>query len=175
MFVFLIDTGPSLPQGLALTTGEVAPVLPTGEEHRPDVRSRTVNVHLSPNLERRTGRTRVNTELPSYISCSHDVLDSLPIPILSNNCPGDTLFFRMFPHSVAFVLVSALASQAVASADPIQHQKIQPRACASVELVYAAGTTESGLGVVGSPLSSGLQKAISRYETPSCLTPEILK
>ena len=47
---------------------------------------------------------------------------------------------------------------ALAMATPIARQD-----CASVYLIHAAGTSESGLGAVGEPLSGNLTSALPSY------------
>lgn len=64
--------------------------------------------------------------------------------------------------SVALTAVTLLLSISETLASPF---RIYKRACPTVELIHAAGTTESGLGIVGTPISQGLEAAV-----PGCVT-----
>ncbi|KAK4701009.1 hypothetical protein P7C70_g5228, partial [Phenoliferia sp. Uapishka_3] len=70
--------------------------------------------------------------------------------------------------SSAVLLTLALSFSLETLASPYRLNKVlKSRACASVELIHAAGTTESGLGVVGQPLSEALGKSVSSLSTYS--------
>ncbi|KAL8286741.1 hypothetical protein RQP46_004269 [Phenoliferia psychrophenolica] len=63
-------------------------------------------------------------------------------------------------HFSAATTVVLLASLASATSNV-------ERSCAGVELIHASGTTESGLGVVGQPLSTALAKSVTGLSTYS--------
>lgn len=67
----------------------------------------------------------------------------------------------MLSATATATLAFALLGSSLAASIP----SIHPRACAGVELIFAAGTSERGLGIVGTPLSEGLAKNI-----PGCVS-----